>query len=203
MALTRKFLKALSIEDEKIDQIIEEHTAVTDRMKTEIDQYKAGAERLPGVQKQLEQAQADLAAARQDGWKDRYDKLKTDFDGYKKDVEAKASRAAKQAAVRAYLESKHITGGNLAIAMRGLGAEIDAAELEDGKLKDTKALDDLISGELKGLVTVTREQGAPPPATPPQNTGGRMTRDEIFKITDRTARRAAIAANMDLFDKGD
>ena len=34
------------------------------------------------------------------------------------------------------------------------------------------------------------------------NEGGKpMTKDEIMKITDRTERRAAIAANMDLFRK--
>ena len=44
MALTRKMLKAMGIEDEKIDQIIEEHVESIDGLKAERDRYKAGAE---------------------------------------------------------------------------------------------------------------------------------------------------------------
>ena len=59
MALTRKFLKALGLEDDKIEQIIEEHTTIADRMNAEIEKYKADAEVLPRVQRELEKAQAD------------------------------------------------------------------------------------------------------------------------------------------------
>lgn len=41
------------------------------------------------------------------------------------------------------------------------------------------------------------------PANPPKNTGGSMTKDEIMAIKDRSERRAAIAANMNLFEKGE
>ena len=50
MALTRKFLKALGIEDEKVDEIISAHTETVDALKAERDGYKADAEKLPGVQ---------------------------------------------------------------------------------------------------------------------------------------------------------
>ena len=43
MALTRKMLKAMGIEDEKIDQIIEAHTETVDALKVERDQYKEDA----------------------------------------------------------------------------------------------------------------------------------------------------------------
>lgn len=171
MALTRKFLKALGIEDEKIDQIIEEHTAVADRMNGEIEKYKADAEKLPGLQRDLETAQAELTAAKDDGWKDKHDKIKQEFETYKADVAAKETKAAKEAAVRSYYQSKNITGKALEIAMRGSGTEIEALELEDGKIKDASALDALVSGDFSGLVGETRTEGAPT-ATPPTGTSG-------------------------------
>lgn len=205
MALTRKMLQAMGIEAEKIDQIIEAHSETVEGLKTERDKYKADAEMLPAVQNELKKAQDDLSTATSDGgWKEKHDTVKREFDEYKQEQEAKEARAAKEKAVRAYLESKNIKGSNLNIAMRGLNAEIDAAKLDgEGKLKDTKALDDLLSGDLSGLVTTTTEKGAPPPANPPANTGGSMTKAQIMGIKDRTERRAAIAANLDAFKKGD
>ena len=37
MALTRKMLKAMGIEDEKIDQIIDEHAESVNALKTKLD----------------------------------------------------------------------------------------------------------------------------------------------------------------------
>ena len=108
-------------------------------------------------------------------------------------------KAAKEKAVRAYFESKNITGANLDLAMRGCGEEMAALELDGEKIKDTKSLDALVDGTYKGLVskqTVRVDTGAR------FNGGGKpMTKDEIMQITDRAERRAAIAANMDLFRK--
>ena len=135
MALTRKFLKALGIEEEKIDQIIEEHTAVADRMNGEIEKYKADAKALSDVQKELDGVRAELEAAKDGGWEEKHDALKKEFEDYKNAQTAKESRAAKEAAVRAYYESKGITGERLAIAMKGSGEEIEALQLgEDGKI---------------------------------------------------------------------
>ena len=203
MSLTRKMLKAMGIEDEKIDQIIEAHAETVDGLKADVEKYKAEAKDLPNIKKQLDEVEKELEAAKKDGWKEKHDTVKREFDEYKAEQTRKETHAEKEKAVKAYLESKNIKDGNLTIAMRGLKAEIDAAELEDGKIKDTKAFDDLIAGELAGLVTTTKTKPAPNPPTPPKNTGGVMTREEIMKITDRTERRAAIAANLDAFNKGD
>lgn len=205
MALSRKMLQAMGVEAEKIDQIIEAHAETVEGLKTERDKYKGDAEKLAPVQEELKKAQDDLAAATTSGgWKERHDAVKKEFDDYKREQEAKEARAAKEKAVRAYLESKNIKDSNLNIAMRGLNAEIDAAQVDaDGKLKETKVFDELIAGDLAGLVTTTTEKGAPPPANPIKNTGGAMTKQQIMSIKDRTERRAAIAANLNAFTKGD
>ena len=53
MSLTRKMLKAMGIEEEKIDQIIEAHTESIDALKEQRDQYKVDAEKLPALQKKI------------------------------------------------------------------------------------------------------------------------------------------------------
>lgn len=195
MALTRKLLKGMGLTDEQVDTIIEAHTDTVDGLKADVSRYKADAEILPSVQKQLD----DLKAAGNGGYKEKYEKEHSDFEAYKSGVTAKESKAAKEKAVRAYFESKNITGANLDLAMRGCGEEMAALELDGEKIKDTKALDALVDGTYKGLVakaSVRVDMGGR------LNDGGKpMTKDEIMKITDRAERRAAIAANMDLFRK--
>ena len=196
MALTRKLLKGMGLTDEQVDTIIEAHTDTVDGLKADVSKYKADAEKLPGVQKELD----DLKAEGDGGYKEKYEKEHSAFETYKSDVTAKESKAAKEKAVRAYFESKNITGVNLDLAMRGCGEEMAALELDGEKIKDTKALDALVDGTYKGLVSTTQTKGANP-ATPPANTGGgAMTKDQIMEIKDRAERRAAIAANINLFE---
>ena len=177
------------------NRLVALHLGVVDPLKDDLTKYKADAEKLPGVQKELD----DLKAAGDGGYKEKYEKEHSAFETFKTDITAKESKAAKEKAVRAYFESKNITGANLDLAMRGCGEEMAALELDGEKIKDTKSLDALVGGTYKGLVskqTVRVDTGAR------FNGGGKpMTKDEIMQITDRAERRAAIAANMDLFRK--
>ena len=192
-------LKAMGIEDDKIDQIIDAHTETVDALKEARDNYKVDAEKLPNIQKELE----ELKAKGDDGWKDKHDKLKKQFEDYKTEITSKESRAAKEKAARAYYESKGITGKNLELAMRGSRTEVDVLELDGEKIKDEAALKALVEGDFSGLVTTTQKKGAST-ATPPANTGtGAMTKEQILAIADRTKRREAIAQNLQLFGKGE
>ena len=177
------------------NRLVALHLGVVDPLKDDLTRYKTDAEKLSGVQKQLD----DLKAAGDGGYKEKYEKEHSAFEAFKTDITAKESKAAKEKAVRAYFESKNITGANLDLAMRGCGEEMAALELDGEKIKDTKSLDALVDGTYKGLVskqTVRFDTGAR------FNGGGKpMTKDEIMQITDRAERRAAIAANMDLFRK--
>lgn len=195
MALTRKLLKGMGLTDEQVDTIIEAHTDTVDGLKADISRYKADAEKLPDVQKQLDA----LKAAGDDGYKEKYEKEHSAFETYKADVTAKEAKAAKEKAVRAYFEGKNITGANLELAMRGCGEEMAAIELDGDKIKNTKSLDALVAGTYKGLVSTSRTKGTDT-SNPPGNTGaGTMTKEKIMEIKDRAERRAQIAAHMDLF----
>lgn len=188
MALTRKLLKGMGLTDEQVDTIIEAHTDTVDGLKADISKYKTDAEKLPGVQKELD----NLKAAGDGGYKEKYEKEHSAFEAFKTDITAKESKAAKEKAVRAYFESKNITGANLDLAMRGCGEEMAALELENGKIKDTKSLDALMESTYKGLVSTTRTKGADP-ANPPANpTAKSYTTAEIKNMT-----AAEINANWD------
>lgn len=197
MALTRRALKAMGIDEEKIDEIISMHTETVDGLKADVSRYKADAEKLPSVQKELD----DLKAAGDGGFEAKYNAEKKAFADYKAEVTAKETKAAKEKAVRAYFEGKNITGANLDLAMRGCGEEMAALEMEDGKIKDTKSLDALVNGTYKGLVSTTTTQGSGA-ATPPANTGGVKTREDIYKRDDKgryvlsTAERQNALANL-------
>lgn len=131
---------------------------------------------------------------------EEYKKLKQEFDDYKGEVEKKNARATKEQAVRAYFESKGIKGKNLDIAIRGSRSEIDGVELDGDKIKDSTALDALISGDFSGLVSKTNRTGAKT-ETPPANSGGgtAKTKAEIMAIKDPIARQQEIANNPELF----
>lgn len=196
MALTRKSLKAMGLTDEQVDSIIEMHTDTVDGLKEQVNTYKADAEKLPNVQKELD----DLKAMGDGGYKEKYEKEHKAFEDYKADVTAKESKAAKEKAVRAYFESKNITGANLDLAMRGCGEEMAALVMDGDKIKDTKSLDALVDGTYKALVSTEHMQGANP-ATPPTNNGVKTgkTKEEIMAIRDPAVRQAEIAKNPEAF----
>ena len=176
MALTRKLLKGMGLTDEQVDTIIEAHSDTVDGLKADMNRYKADAEKLPGVQKELN----DLKAAGDGGYKEKFEKEHKAFEDYKTDITAKEAKAAKEKAVKAYFESKNITGANLDLAMRGCGTEMAALEMDGEKIKDTKSLDALLTGTYKGLISTTQTKGANP-ANPPANTGGSGVTAEAFK----------------------
>ena len=201
MAMTRKSLKAMGLSDEQIDSIIEMHTETVDGLKEKLKAAEEKANKLDDVQKELNELKANTG----DDYKAKYEAEKKAFADYKADQMAKETKAAKEAAVKAYFESKNITGANLAIAMRGARDEIAGIELDGTSIKDTTALDALVSGEYSGLVVTTTRQGAAT-ATPPVNTGGsKLTRADIYAKDEHgryklsaSERQKALAENPEL-----
>ena len=195
MSLTRKMLKAMGIEDEKIDQIIEAHSETVDSLKADRDSYKEDAEKLKDVQKELD----DLKAKGDDGWKEKHDRLKEEFDQYKNDVQAKETKAAKEAAYRAILKDANLSEKGIEKAVKY--AEWDKIELgEDGKLKGANDHIKAAREEWAEYVTTTTTTGAKT-STPPANNGGKTgkTKEEIMAIRDPAVRQAEIAKNPEAF----
>lgn len=198
MALKRSFLKGMGLTDEQCDSIIEAHAETVDGLKADLARYKESAGKAEQLQKDLEKANADLESAKKDGWKDKHDKVKKEFDDYKAGITAKETKAAKEKAVKAYYESKNITGDSLTIAMRGSGAEIEGIELDGDKIKDTAALDALVGGAFAKLVSTTIKTGASTATPPAQKSPKTFTRDDIRNMTPDEINKNFEAIKMSL-----
>lgn len=199
MALTRKLLKGMGLTDEQVDTIIEAHTDTVDGLKEQISTYKADAEKLPGVQKELDDLKKDSSG---NDYKAKYEKEKKDFQEYKDGVAAKESAAAKEKAARAYFQGKGIPAESMALVIRGAKAEIDGLELDGEKIKDASALDSLLDGDYKGLIGRAKKTGTET-ETPPDASGGAKSRAEIYKKDDKgryilsaAERQKALAESM-------
>lgn len=195
MALTRKLLKGIGLTDEQVDTIIEAHTDTVDGLKADVSKYKTDAEKLPDVQKELD----ELKAKGDDGWKEKHDRLKEKFDQYKNDVQAKETKAAKEAAYRAILKDANLSEKGIEKAIKY--AEWDKIELgEDGKLKSANDHIKAVREEWAEYVTTTTTTGAKT-STPPENNGGKTgkTKEEIMAIRDPAVRQAEIAKNPEAF----
>ena len=196
MALTRKMLKAMGIEEEKIEQIIEAHAETVDGLKTDLNKYKGDAEKLPGVQKELD----ELKAAGDGGFKEKYEKEHKDFEDFKKELKGKETREAKAKAFRDLLKEAGVSEKRIDTVLKC--TDMDGIELlEDGNIKEADKHKENIKTEWADLI-VQEQVINPNTPTPAKNGGnGAKTRDDIMKIADRAERRAAIAANMNLFEK--
>ena len=179
MSLTRKLLKGMGLTDEQVDTIIEAHTDTVDGLKEQVKTYKADAEKLPNVQKELD----DRKAAGDGGFKEKFEKEHNDFENFKKTIQEKETKAAKESAAKAFFESKGITGNSLEIAMRGSSAEIAALDLDGEKIKDSSALDALVNGTFKSLVSTTTTKGANIPNPPVTTPNKAYSADDIRKMS--------------------
>lgn len=193
MALTRKMLKAMGIDDEKIDQIIEAHTETVDGLKA----YKADAERLADVQKELDA----LKAKGDGGFEQKYKDLKTEFDKYKNDVEEARKLEAKKAAYAELVRDAGLSSKGAEKALKY--ADWSKIEIEDGKIKDSKDHLKALKEEWAEYVVKENVEGASV-STPPANSGSSKysSKAEIMKIKDTAERQKAIAENIELFQKG-
>lgn len=194
MSLTRKMLKAMGIEEDKIEQIIEAHTETVSALKDERDSYKEDAEKLADVQKELNTAKEKIAK-HGDGEtvsKTEFDELKKEYEDYKKDITAKETRTAKVNAFRDLLKAAGVSDKRFDTVIKV--SDIDGLELDkDGKIKDAEKITENIKTEWADFIPTTTVVGANT-ANPPATTGGSFkTRAEIMKIKDTTERQAALA----------
>lgn len=198
MALTRKLLKGMGLTEEQMDTIIEAHTETVEGLKADVTRYKAAAEKLPGVQKDLD----DLRAAKDGGYKEKYEKEHLDFEAFKAAQTAKESKAAKETAYRAVLESIGLKGKKLQDAILASVKWEDVELAQDGKIKDAASLETTIKTDWADYIDVKSKGGAHVD-DPPGGGGGKLSRKEILEIKNPAERQKAIAENIDVFMKGD
>ena len=208
MALTRKYLKALDIEDAKIDQIIEAHTEVTDSLKADRDKYKEDAEAAAEIQKKLDAMtkERDKLQIKLDGdesYKAKYESEHQAFEDYKKGVDADKVKTSKVNAYKALLKKAGVNDTDNGKRYNDIVriTDFDAIELDDnGNIKDAESVVENIKSEWSGFVATTKTTGANT-ETPPANNHGdkKLTVEEIDAIKDTAARQKAMAENHELY----
>ena len=174
MALTRKFLSALGIEADKVDEIITAHTETVNALKEQRDSYKEDAEKLADVQKELKDANKELEDLKKeqsgdDKWKVKYDALKEDFDSYKNEQTEKETKAQKESALTAMLKEIGVAEKRIPAVLKV--TDLAGIELDDGNIKEADNLKESLKTEWADFIVKEDKQGAKTP-TPPSGTGG-------------------------------
>ena len=196
MALKRTFLKGLGLNDEQIEAVIEAHAETVDGLKADVNKYKGDAEKLPTVQKELD----DLKAAGDGGYKEKYEKEHAAFEDFKKAQKGKETKEAKEKAYRDLLKEAGVSEKRIDSVMK-VFVHDDINLDESGKIKDADKVVENVKKEWADFIVETNTTGATTNNPPANGGGGAKTRDDIMKITDRQQRREAIAKNMNLFVK--
>lgn len=201
MAITRKLLKGMGLTEEQQDTIIEAHTDTVNGLKADVDRYKADAEKLPGVQKELD----DLKGKGDGGYKAKYEAEHKAFGDYKANVDAEKTTAAKEKALSDVLLKIGISEKRISSVARLAKGDglLDKLELDDkGAIKDAAALEKSLKTDYGEYITKSSTKGADT-STPPANNGGKaLTREDIYKTDDKgryvlsTSERQAALVNL-------
>lgn len=170
MAFTRKMLKAMGIEDEKIDEIIEAHTEVTNSLKKERDTYKEDAEKLVTVENERDSYKKQIEESESDSYKEKYEKEHKDFEAYKNSVKAEQTKLKKTEAYKALLKDVGVSAKRIDSIIKV--TSMDDLELDaDGNIKDADKVKESVKTEWADFIVTEQTQGADT-KTPPENNGG-------------------------------
>lgn len=182
MALTRKFLTALGIEADKVDEIIEAHSETVTALKEERDSYKADADKLKDTEKELTEAKKTIEAQGTNEFEAKYNELKKEFEGYKAEQDAKAAASKKESAYKALLKEAGVSEKRIDSIMRV--TKLDEIELEGDKIKDSETLTKNIKEEWKDFLTTKSTEGAGT-EFPPVGGEGALTKEQIYAKDER------------------
>lgn len=154
----------MGIEDKAIESIIEAHSETVNGLKAERDKYKEQAEKVPDLQRQLEEAQA--AGNGSDEWEQKYNEEHQAFEDFKAQVATEKADAEKAQAYRGMLMAAGIDPKRIDAIMRV--TDLSGVEMEDGKLKEAGKLEEAAKEEWADFVVKTFTKGSNP-ATPPEH----------------------------------
>lgn len=164
MALTRKLLRSMGIEDDKIDQIIDAHAETVNALKDERDGLEDAADRLKRAEAELEKLKAEPA----DGFKEKYEKEHADFEAFKADTAKAAAEREKRSLYRKLLTDAGVDPKRMDAVMRV--ADLSDIVVEDGTIKDADEVTEKVRGEWSDFIPATNTKPAKVD-TPPAGAG--------------------------------
>ena len=156
-------LKGMGLTEEQADTIIEAHTEVADGLKADLSKYKADAEKLDGVQRELDA----LKAQGDDGYKEKFEKEHKAFEDYKAGIAAEKTKQAKENAYADLCREVKISDKRISSIVKL--ADLDKIELDDsGKIKDADKLAEALKSEWSDFI-ITEQTGGANVTHPPAN----------------------------------
>lgn len=203
MGLTRNKLKALGIEAEKIDEIIESHMETVNALKTELDEAKSSKEELDKVKAERDKYADEVktlkaSKSEDETYKEKYEKVQDEFNKYKDNQKAEATKASKEKAYRQMLADVGVSANRIDAVMRV--TDVNAVELdENGAIKGADTLKESLTKEWGDFIETKGTKGTKS-YNPPANDGKGKTKEEILAIKDTAERQRMIAENIDLFN---
>lgn len=182
--------------EELENQIMALHLGVVDSIKDELSKVKAEAEKLPGVQAELDKLKEGLGD--EDSYRAKYEKEHKDFEDYKAQQVAKETKATKTAKYRALLKEAGVSDKRLDAVLKV--SDIDGIKLDkDGNVEDSGKLIETIKNDWSDFIVKEDTKGART-NNPPGSNGSKLTKEDIYKtdekgrfVMDAQARQAALA----------
>lgn len=187
MALTKTQLKEILSKagvpaenaDAAIAAIMDGHLASVNALREERDTYKADAEKLPGVQKELDELKSDRSSS----YKTMYEKEHKEFEDFKAQQIAKETKANKTSAFRALLKEAGISDKRIDAVVRASAPDIDSLELDkDGKIKGAEDLTKTVKENWADFITTPGEKGADTPTPPDSKDNGKTVNPRAAQL---------------------
>lgn len=166
----------MGIEDEKVEQIIEEHVESIDGLKAERDRYKAGAEEAEGLRKQLEEAKAAGEGAGE--YERKLKALTEEFEAYRAKVDGEAAEREKRGLYRKLLEDAGVDTKRIDSVLKV--SDLSKVAVKDGAIEGADELTEGIKSEWADFIATTSTRGAQVP-NPPKGGGSNAVTPEAFR----------------------
>lgn len=160
-------LKAMGIEDEKIDQIIDEHAESVNALKAQRDEFKEAADKADGYKKELDALKAKGEGA--DEYEEKYKAAVKNLEDYKAKVEGEKAAAEKRSLYRKLLESAGVDPKRIDTVLKV--SDLSGVTVKDGAIEGADDLTESIKSDWSDFIAVKTTQGATVP-NPPKSTGG-------------------------------
>lgn len=170
MTLTRKMLKAMGIEEDKADQIIEAHMETVDQLKAERDGLKESAAKVEELEGTVSDLQEKLRVAGGDEWKVKYEDEHKALEDLKASVAKDAENARKRDLYKALLKECGIEDARYIESILNV-TDVDGIDLDGDSIKDADGIRKDVEDRFGAFVA---RKGTDPAkvATPPVGTGG-------------------------------
>lgn len=177
MAFSREFLKSLSLTDDQVAAIIQEHTSVTDALKAQRDKAKEELETAKKEAAKIPEMQKEIDGLKNgEDYKSKYEKEHQDFEDFKAELTKKETAEKVKTAYSKLLADEQIKADRIDFVVKH--TDLTNMKLDkDGNLENADAIKKTVGDEW-GIFKATVKERKQTVATPPKDgtTGTGMSR---------------------------